>query len=304
MSCDEEVIARLGKGVKTDYSMSLVSFARKSNGSKYIVVPVAFSNKASGRKEVKMRVKNILGYKGTSKLISTAALVLVAGVGLVCLFNARTFADENEDPAAAEETAAEDICETTEVAGINNADIGDNGVEVIVDGEDGSVTFIPEDGETQADEDTQAEDDQSSPDVNNAPQAQTADVQMKSDTILGTDIPVLTGVSIDAELNLPAGTRVEDHPELDIYLAPDSTLESDAYAVFYKHAIDQNLMEKYITALKDAGYDNVIDNGVVGYMATNSNGLTVIVENIPDCDYFRVSFFTLVDGTHAFARLG
>ncbi|MBP5262672.1 MAG: hypothetical protein J6Z43_11160 [Clostridiales bacterium] len=302
MSCDEEVIARLGAGVKTEYSMSLVSFARKSNGSKYIVVPVAFSNKASGGKEVKMRIKNVLGYKGTSKLVTTLALVLVAGVGLVCLFNARTFADENEDIEVAEETSAEDICETEVVDEIAETEAGDNGMEVTIEGEDGPVTYVPDDEETPAEEAVQPS--SAVTDPADASQAQSSAIQMNSDNILETAVPVLTGIDIDAELNIPEGTKVEDHPELDRYIAPGQPVESDVYAIYYKHAPDQATVDSYIAALAEAGFTHDNYSDVTGYSATNSDGLTVIVEYVPDCDYFRVAFYTLVDGTNMFARLG
>ncbi|SCW71069.1 Signal transducer regulating beta-lactamase production, contains metallopeptidase domain [Ruminococcaceae bacterium YRB3002] len=320
MSCDEEVIARLGDDVKVDYSMSLVSFARKSNGSKYIVVPIAFSNKAAGGKEVKMRIKNVLGYNGTSKLITTLALVVVAGVGLVCLSNARTFADENDglddetvaetteetsdvtdDSILPEDTTAPENTDETVAVAVTDEDT-DSEFEVITD-------FGPEDTE-DADEDS----DDMVPQQVLTPDSEYVNVGTEpctdpriinsSDNCLGVSLPILKGPEIDVELNLPAGIKVEDHPELDRFLVPNRPLESDVYAIYYKIAVSESLINEYIDALKDAGFtkDSYTDNG--NFSGTNSDGLTALVEYVPECDYFRVAFFTRVNGANTFANVG
>jgi len=140
MSCDEEVISELGANVKADYSMSLVSFASRNHQPKYIVVPVTFSKTVFGRKEVKMRIQNILSYKGTSKLIATVSMVLVAAIGLVCLFNANTHADapaDGQQATAATTTISEDDQALAAAAAAAAADVqaasSDDDADAVVD---------------------------------------------------------------------------------------------------------------------------------------------------------------------------
>ena len=77
MSCDEKVIAELGRGIKQDYSRSLLSL---STGRRLInASPLAF-----GESNVKGRVKNVLNYRRPAfwVIILTAVLLVVAGIGL------------------------------------------------------------------------------------------------------------------------------------------------------------------------------------------------------------------------------
>lgn len=292
MSCDEEVIARLGEDVKVDYTMSLVSFARRSNSSKYIVVPVAFSNRASGGKEVKMRIKNVLGYKGASKLITTSALMLVAGVGLVCLFNARTFADEDavsdetsEATVVSDEAEVNDMTDETTVQVFVDED--DNGVVINMDDESGEVTAdVAETADTEA---------------------SSADISIRNDNILGIDLPVLNGPEVDVELNLPAGTRVEDHPDLARFMVEGEPLASDAFSIYYSTPWSEEQIEAYIEALKNAGftYDGYEDtNGDMhNYVASNGDGISVTLETVGSAGIYRVSFYRQAED-NAFGRVG
>ena len=298
MSCDEEVIARLGEGVKVDYTMSLVSFARRSNSSKYIVVPVAFSNRASGGKEVKMRIKNVLGYKGASKLITTSALMLVAGVGLVCLFNARTFADEDavsdetsETTVVSDENAVADEAvetdETEETTAVAYVDEDDNSIVISMEDENGEVT--------EADPETAGTD------------ASSADNTMRNDNVLGIDLPVLNGPEVDVELNLPAGTMVDDHPDLARFMVEGEPLASDAFSIYYSTPWSEEQIEAYIEALKNAGftYDGYEDtNGDMhNYAASNGDGINVTLETVGSAGIYRVSFYRQAED-NAFARVG
>lgn len=90
MSCDEEVIRMLGDGVKADYSMSLVSFARKDHRPRYVVAPIPFSGKLFGKADVKLRIRNVLRYKKSSAPAAAVALVMIATVILTCSFNPTT----------------------------------------------------------------------------------------------------------------------------------------------------------------------------------------------------------------------
>ena len=104
MSCDEEVIAEMGDEIKKDYSISLVTFAMKNNRPKFIVLPVAFNNWKQGGKEVKMRIKNILEYKGATKIITVTAALAVTSIAVLCLFNGVSNAKESNNTKETVET--------------------------------------------------------------------------------------------------------------------------------------------------------------------------------------------------------
>jgi len=108
MSCDEEVIAEMGDEIKKDYSISLVTFAMKNNRPKFIVLPVAFNNWKQGGKEVKMRIKNILEYKGATKIITVTAALAVTSIAVLCLFNGVSNAKERNNTKETVETVVTD----------------------------------------------------------------------------------------------------------------------------------------------------------------------------------------------------
>ena len=71
LSCDERVLKELGSGIKKDYSASLLSLStghRIINGS-----PLAF-----GEGGIKTRIKNVLNFKKSSRIIIIVAVALVA----------------------------------------------------------------------------------------------------------------------------------------------------------------------------------------------------------------------------------
>ncbi|MEA4925463.1 MAG: M56 family metallopeptidase [Syntrophomonadaceae bacterium] len=78
MSCDERVLKELGKGIKKDYSMSLLSLA--ANEHMINAGPLAF-----GESNITSRIKNVLNYRQPVFWIVMAATVAVvcAGVGLM-----------------------------------------------------------------------------------------------------------------------------------------------------------------------------------------------------------------------------
>ena len=108
MSCDEEVIAEMGDKIKKDYSRSLVTFAMKNNRPKFIVLPIAFNNTKQGGKEVKMRIKNILEYKGATKIITVTAALAVTSIAVLCLFNGVSNAKESNNTKETVETVVTD----------------------------------------------------------------------------------------------------------------------------------------------------------------------------------------------------
>jgi hypothetical protein len=77
MSCDESVIKEMGDSAKKDYSMSLLTLA--SNRKVVSGSPLAFSEGG-----LKNRIKNVLSFKKSSKIVFAVAAVLamVLGIGL------------------------------------------------------------------------------------------------------------------------------------------------------------------------------------------------------------------------------
>ena len=73
MSCDEAVLARMGRDVRADYSTSLL---RLSTGGRLPAGPLAF-----GGGNTQRRIKNVLGYKKPAFWVTAAALILVLGLG-------------------------------------------------------------------------------------------------------------------------------------------------------------------------------------------------------------------------------
>ena len=294
MSCDEEVISKMGAGVKADYSMSLVSFARRNNGSRYIVVPVAFSNRVFGGKEVKMRIKNVLGYNGTSKLLSTVALVLVASVGLICLFNGKSFADETDG----EDAQASEV-EVAEVADETAADETTADETVVIDDENGGEVEVA----------VTPSDDTSAPETVDA--AGTGAITENSDNILGITVPVVNGVSVDVELNIPKGTTCDDDSELVRFMVVGQPLASDVYSIYYSEAFSKTLTNEYIQALADAGFTGELEEGMcegyysASYRGVNSDGVNAVVE-VFGSDYSRVAFIAPTDdgSVNAFYNFG
>ena len=331
MSCDEEVIAKLGNEVKADYSMSLVSFARRSNNSKYIVVPIAFSRTFFGRKDVKMRIKNVLGYHGSSKLISTLALVLVASISLVCLFNATSRADVEDlgDETSVEDTKADDqqskpvIISSDSDATPDVDQAGDEGVEITTDEDSAegtpvqqgdtnevNVPYTSDPAEVPFDQQPKPVTISSDSDADKAASENAKlDIVENTDNILNTPLPVFANLPVQVILNLPKGTSAEGNPELELYYAFGKPLESDTFSVYYTKGASRELINEYIDVLEnkyDFTKDDVYDFGENGmtYIATNSKGLSVTLEMLHESGIFRVSFYTRVNGAHAFSSLG
>jgi beta-lactamase regulating signal transducer with metallopeptidase domain len=75
MSCDEHVLKKMGTGVKTDYSLSLLSLAagRRFAGAS----PLAF-----GESDIKTRIKNVLRFGKPSLDLVIVAVVLAAALAL------------------------------------------------------------------------------------------------------------------------------------------------------------------------------------------------------------------------------
>lgn len=79
MSCDEQALREMGEGKIKEYSMALLTFSAERSG---IILPTAF-----GEGHTKERIKNILKYKKTSRLVQVAAVLCFAGLAVVFLTN-------------------------------------------------------------------------------------------------------------------------------------------------------------------------------------------------------------------------
>lgn len=112
MRCDEEVLKDLGAKVKEDYSLSLVSFATSNRNMRYAVLPVSFSKAGFNKKEVTVRVKNLISYKKGSKILAAVIALALVTVSTSCMLNAKATDKKSDDDT--NETEVTETTETTE----------------------------------------------------------------------------------------------------------------------------------------------------------------------------------------------
>lgn len=130
MSCDEDVIKRMGENIRADYSASLLALSTPHRIIRGI--PVDF-----GEGDTKGRVKNLAAYRKTKKGV---AAVLITGVVIliVCLASTRkTLAsDENESPDEINSTDSGETTDTPngldEVSDAGSQEIPDEAEQLIV----------------------------------------------------------------------------------------------------------------------------------------------------------------------------
>ena len=116
MNCDESVVANMDADVKQAYTMSLVSYARKSNAKRYLVTPLGFSKNSFSKAEVTNRVKNIINYKEVRKITAVMITAVLLFVGAACSLNSE---NKNEGTTEVSETAKESIDETVSESGVS-----------------------------------------------------------------------------------------------------------------------------------------------------------------------------------------
>ncbi|MCL2391119.1 MAG: M56 family metallopeptidase [Oscillospiraceae bacterium] len=110
MSCDERVLKEMGDAVKKDYSLSLLSFTvnrRIIGGS-----PLAFSEGG-----LKNRIKNVLNFKKTSKIVVSVAITLAIALSVGLLLDGVSEAEYSSSPLPVE---GYDHTEPSAVAGTEN----------------------------------------------------------------------------------------------------------------------------------------------------------------------------------------
>ncbi len=81
MSCDENVLSKLGGAVKKDYSSLLLAFAINRR--------IGFGVLAFGEGDISKRVKNVLNFKNPKLWMGIAGIVLVIVLAVCCLTNAK-----------------------------------------------------------------------------------------------------------------------------------------------------------------------------------------------------------------------
>lgn len=115
MHCDEHTVANLENDLKQAYTMSIVSYAKKSNKKLYLVAPLSFSKPNFSKREVTNRVKNIINYKKGTKITAIVTTFLIVTISSACALNATSetkSADADTEEIVAE-TVAEETTETT-----------------------------------------------------------------------------------------------------------------------------------------------------------------------------------------------
>lgn len=120
MSCDESVVAGLSDELKQAYTMSIVSYAQKSNRKRYLVTPLGFSKVNFSKTEVTNRVKNIINFKKGRTATAIAITAALIAIGGACIPNSKTRADEatvvtetTEETKAAESTKESSVATET-----------------------------------------------------------------------------------------------------------------------------------------------------------------------------------------------
>lgn len=100
MSCDEQVLMELGSGIRKDYSLSILSFARQSRRNP--AGPLAFGESDAGK-----RIKNVLRFKRPRALAAVCGFAAAAVLAVVCLTNGQGFGQQNAEDALTAEASEE-----------------------------------------------------------------------------------------------------------------------------------------------------------------------------------------------------
>lgn len=77
MACDEETVQRIGVEKRKDYATALLKLSTKKHN---LLIPVAF-----GEGNVKSRIKNVLKYKKTIKVLAVLATIVILALAVVFL---------------------------------------------------------------------------------------------------------------------------------------------------------------------------------------------------------------------------
>ena len=118
MRCDEVTISNLDSDLRQAYTLSLISYAKKSNSKTYLVTPLGFSKVNFSKMEVTNRVKNIVYFKQGKKITAIFITAVLLFVAAACGLNSKTgkeAPEEKTEPEVTETTApVETINDETE----------------------------------------------------------------------------------------------------------------------------------------------------------------------------------------------
>ena len=113
MRCDEVTISNLDSDLRQAYTLSLISYAKKSNSKTYLVTPLGFSKVNFSKMEVTNRVKNIVYFKQGKKITAIFITAVLLFVAAACGLNSKTGKEAPETTAEPEETTETTPSETT-----------------------------------------------------------------------------------------------------------------------------------------------------------------------------------------------
>lgn len=141
MHCDERTISDMDVSLKQAYTMSIVSYARKSNSKRYLVTPLGFSKVNFSKMEVTSRVKNICSYKKGTKITALITTVMIVAVSSACALNSKSEMTNNKNSETADQVSSDEIVETDEIT-VDNTTHAGNKPDADADVIDGSYAAI------------------------------------------------------------------------------------------------------------------------------------------------------------------
>ena len=286
MSCDEEVIKNIDNSLRADYCMSLVTYARKSSVPKYLVVPISF-----GKKDVKVRIKNIMKYKKMTKLLSAASLALVAVIATGCFFSAK---DKKV------EIAKDDKVQTAELKNLSYTP----------DESDEDVVDETEIDETEADE-TEAfteeddyyvygDDDWTPPEIYyENPEALPIN-SLPDGALFDLDIPLPDGATILIDKEIANGTEItesimDEAGCTEYYWFADEGEKAVAdFEIIITDPLSDEQFTDYVDALRDFGIKDDWYSSAF-YFGYTEDGLYIIIDLAPDFTVIRVAGSTDIE---------
>ncbi len=146
MSCDESVLERLGAENKKEYGRTLLDLASQERH-------IGFSPVGFGESDAEKRIRNILDYKKPVLWVFILGILVVTGVGVLCLTTAKN--RQNEDSEKSEESL---VLQGSEEAGTEKMDPSvmegmvrttDLTADVDGDGEEESIQIVDESRQTR-----------------------------------------------------------------------------------------------------------------------------------------------------------
>ena len=281
MSCDEEVIKNIDNSLRADYCMSLVTYARKSTVPKYLVVPISF-----GKKDVKVRINNIMKYRKMTKLLSAASLALVAVIATGCFFSA------NDKKV---EIAKEDKVQSAELKNLSYTP--DESEEDVVDETESEETeaFTEED-----DYYVYGDDEWTPPEIYyENPEALPIN-SLPDGALFDLDIPLPDGATILIDKEIANGTEITESimdeagcTEYYWFANEGETAVADFEIIITDPLSDEQFTD-YVDALRDFGIKDDWYSSAF-YFGYTEDGLYIIIDLAPEFTVIRVAGSTDIE---------